>query len=219
MPSGWNNVSLSRTPCDRCASTARPWADPAAAVPWEDVHAWFAYALLPHFTGRTWALSRKLDAFQEEEEEDGRITTTEVMSTTDGPHPCYSSSQIGGMMLQLTRAGLLLPKWHVRPGRDDGCGGYWFSLPGLGRAAGSIKHGRSNALRRLQSCANGKRGWTALERDIEKSIVERRAWHDDSAGAGRDDGRDDGNATRMTRRGGGGLLLIRSPKFLGDHLL
>jgi hypothetical protein len=86
------------------------------------------------------------------------------------------------MILQLTHASLLLPK------RDVGCdshNGYWFSLPGLGKAAHSIEEGRANIMQRLRSCPHNEKKRTALEHDIERSIVERRAWRRESEGSGR----------------------------------
>jgi hypothetical protein len=86
------------------------------------------------------------------------------------------------MILQLAHASLLLPK------RDVGCdshNGYWFSLPGLGKAANSIEEGRANIIQRLRSCPHNEKKRTALEHDIERSIVERQAWKRESEESGR----------------------------------
>jgi hypothetical protein len=107
----------------------------------------------------------------------------------------YSADQMRGMILQLTHAGLLLPKRHIGPGGNDDDGrdcGYWFSLPGLGRAARSVESGRADVLNRLRRCPNGEKRRTALERDIERSIAGRGAWR----GC---DGGDDGTHRRMSR--------------------
>jgi hypothetical protein len=177
----------------------------ATAMPWEEVFAWFSHILLPRFAGRTWATSCELEGSREGEINRGKKDDTssyaiardadirdrrESTTRTDGSRCHYSATQRRVMIQQLTRAGLLLPKRHVNPGRGD-CQGhdydqYWFSLPGLGRAAGSIERGRANVLRRLRSCPNGEKGRTALERDIERSISARRAWQCDAGG--NDDG-------------------------------
>ena len=119
----------------------------------KDLHDWFVSALLPQYKGRTWFPS---------------------YDNLDKTAKC--------MILQLTHAGLLLPK------RDVGCdnrNGYWFSLPGLGKAAHSIEEGRANIIQRLRSCPHNEKKRTELEHDIERSIVERRTWRRESERSGR----------------------------------
>lgn len=120
----------------------------------DQVHDWFVSVLLPPYRGRTWFPSSSYDNLDK---------------------------TFKYMILQLTHAGLLLPK------RGIGCdnhNGYWFSLPGLGKAANSIEEGRANILQRLLSCPYNEKKRTALEHDIEQSIVERRAWRKESEGVG-----------------------------------
>jgi len=119
----------------------------------KDLHDWFVSVLLPQYKGRTWFPS---------------------YDNLDKTMKC--------MILQLTHAGLLLPK---RNGGCDNHNGYWFSLPGLGKAANSIEEGRATILQRLRSCPYNEKKRTALEHDIEQSIVERRAWRREREEGGR----------------------------------
>ncbi|KAL3767380.1 hypothetical protein ACHAW5_003807 [Stephanodiscus triporus] len=212
------------------------------AAPREEVHAWFVNVLLPRFAGRTWAPSLELDELRDGWDHDVRGGDVREMEdevraseTTSNAADCrnrrrYSSDRTRDMILQLTHAGLLLPKRHVGPGGgdDDGGrrGGYWFSLPGLGRAARSIELGRADVLRRLRCRPNGERGRMELERAVERSIAGRRAWRD--AGEGEGDGRDgDGFVASVatattngrTREGSKGMRYAQSGKFVVMDLL
>ena len=78
----------------------------------------------------------------------------------------HSLKQIEQMILHLVHAGLLLPR--RRCGGGGGDDGYWFTLPGLGKAAKSIVDGRTNLLRRLQSTRYKEKKRLVLEQDMEE---------------------------------------------------
>ena len=69
------------------------------------------------------------------------------------------------MIQQLVHAGLLLPRRGVGPSNGGG-GGYWVSLPGLGKAAKSIVDGRTSLLRRLKSSVYKEKKRSVLEHEI-----------------------------------------------------
>ena len=67
------------------------------------------------------------------------------------------------MIQQLVHAGVLMPRRGVGPSGGEG---YWFSLPGLGKAAKSIVDCRTNLLRRLQSSLHKEKKRSTLEFEI-----------------------------------------------------
>ena len=113
------------------------------------VHQWFTTILLPYFAGKKWFSSSALDACYE---------------TLDHQQSLH---QMKEMIQQLLHAGLLLPRQIISSG---GGGGYWFSLPGLGKAAKSIVHGRTNLIRRLQCTQYKEKKRCTLEYEIGRNI-------------------------------------------------
>ena len=125
----------------------------------ERVCSWYTSVLLPYFAGRTWFSSGALDTFFE----DAALAISR-QRTSDAGKQQYSISQMKEMIQQLAHAGLLMPR------RGPGGGeGYWFSLPGLGKAAKSIVDGRNNLLRRLQSSQYKEKKRSTVEQDIGRT--------------------------------------------------
>ncbi|KAL3796092.1 hypothetical protein ACHAWO_003248 [Cyclotella atomus] len=131
----------------------------------ESTYLWFTSVLLPSFCGKTWILSSSLESFIE----DAAAAAPPVLSTnsditnknTSGQR--WTAIQMNSMVKELSHAGLLLPK------RGLGLNGgesYWFSLPGLGKAAKSIMDGRLSILRRIQSSKFKEKKRSTLEREI-----------------------------------------------------
>ena len=111
------------------------------------VHTWFTTVLLPYFAGKTWFSSGALDDFY------------------NNVNNLHSLKQMEEMIQQLVHAGVLMPRRGVGPSTGGG-EGYWFSLPGLGKAAKSIVDGRTNLLRRLQSSLHKEKKRSTLEFEI-----------------------------------------------------
>jgi len=111
------------------------------------VHSWFTTVLLPYFAGKTWFSSGALDNFY------------------NNVNHLHSLKQMEEMIQQLVHAGVLMPRRGVGPSSGGG-EGYWFSLPGLGKAAKSIVDGRTNLLRRLQSSLHKEKKRSTLEFEI-----------------------------------------------------
>jgi len=110
------------------------------------VHSWFTRILLPYFAGRCWFSSGALNDFY------------------NNVNHLHSLKQMEEMIQQLVHAGVLMPRRGVNP--STGGGGYWFSLPGLGKAAKSIVDGRTNLLRRLQFSLHKEKKRSTLEFEI-----------------------------------------------------
>lgn len=113
----------------------------------ECIHEWFASQLLPSFTGKTWISNSSLESFIQ----------SFATRKSDG------TNQFNNMVKELTDAGLLLPRRGIGP---NGGEGYWFSLPGLGKAAKSIADGRLSILRRIQSSKFKEKKRVVLEHEI-----------------------------------------------------
>ena len=109
------------------------------------VHSWFTTVLLPYFAGKTWFSASALDNFY------------------NNVNDLHSLKQMEEMIQQLVHAGVLMPRRGVGPGGGEG---YWFSLPGLGKAAKSIVDGRTNLLRRLQSSLHKEKKRSTVEFEI-----------------------------------------------------
>lgn len=123
---------------------------------------WFTSMFLPYFAGRKWISSGALDSFLDDVVADA-MESNRSSDSTSIRFP-YSMSQMKEMLQQLVHAGILLPRRGVGP--SGGGEGYWFSLPGLGKAAKSIVDGRSNLLRRLQSSRYKQKKRSVLEHEI-----------------------------------------------------
>ena len=105
-------------------------------------------------------------------------------TTNHRQHYTYSLKQMEQMIQQLVHAGLLLPRRRCGDCADDD-DGYWFSLPGLGKAAKSIVDGRTNLLRRLQASRYKEKKRSVLEHDInERGRRQRTALNNTSGGKG-----------------------------------
>lgn len=111
------------------------------------VHTWYTTILLPYFAGKTWFSASALDDFY------------------NNVNHLHSLKQMEEMIQQLVHAGVLMPRRGVGPSSGGG-EGYWFSLPGLGKAAKSIVDGRTNLLRRLQSSLHKEKKRSTLEFEI-----------------------------------------------------
>jgi len=109
------------------------------------VHSWFTSILLLYFAGKTWFSASALDDFY------------------NNVNHLHSLKQMEEMIQQLVHAGVLMPRRGVGPSGGEG---YWFSLPGLGKAAKSIVDGRTNLLRRLQSSLHKEKKQSTLEFEI-----------------------------------------------------
>ena len=151
----------------------------------EMVHTWFACMLLPYFAGRIWFSSGSLETFYEyaiaishqTQKNDNMITTATNGSTATATATAtatlssprvkqYTMTQMKGMIQQLEHAGLLLPRRGVGATAAGGGDGYWFSLPGIGKASKSIVDGRTNLLRRLKSSYYKEKKRSVLEQEI-----------------------------------------------------
>eukprot|EP00804_Cyclotella_cryptica_P024125 CCRYP_015575-RA/>CCRYP_015575-RA protein AED:0.05 eAED:0.05 QI:525/1/1/1/0/0/3/214/284 len=121
----------------------------------ESIHDWFKSTLLPNFSGRTWFLTSSLE---------DKMETVVKMDTTKRR---LTVSEMNAIVNDLVHAGLLLPR---RGSNCNGGEGYWFSLPGLGRAAKSIFDGRISILRRIQSSKFKEKKRSTLEQDIGRQI-------------------------------------------------
>ena len=106
---------------------------------------WLTTALLPHFAGKIWFSSGALDNFYDSPQNDN-----------------YSQRQLEDMIQQLVHTGILMP----RRGAASGGGGYWFSLPGLGKTSKSIVDGRMNLMKRVQSSQYKEKKRSVLEQEI-----------------------------------------------------
>ena len=105
-------------------------------------------------------------------------------TTNHREHYTYSLKQMEQMIQQLVHASLLLPRRRCGDCADDD-DGYWFSLPGLGKAAKSIVDGRTNLLRRLQASRYKEKKRSVLEHDInERGRRQRTALNNTSGGKG-----------------------------------
>ena len=113
----------------------------------DKVHSWYTTILLPYFAGKTWFSASALDDFY------------------NNVNHLHSLKQMEKMIQQLVHAGVLMPRRGVGPSTGGG-EGYWFSLPGLGKAAKSIVDGRTNLLRRLQSSLHKEKKRSTLEFEI-----------------------------------------------------
>jgi len=127
----------------------------------EMIHSWLISIFLPYFAGKTWIASGALDAFHDDAVANSKkknFSTNKINAKNQ-----FTASQMKHMIKHLARAGLLLPRRGVGPGGGEG---YWFSLPGLGKAAGSIVDGRASLLRRLRSSKYKEKKRAVLEHEI-----------------------------------------------------
>jgi hypothetical protein len=124
---------------------------------------WFTSVLLPNFCGKTWILSASLESFIENTAASPQINAKRVISTNNTSGHRWTVIQMNDMIKELSHAGLLLPKRGL--GLNGG-EGYWFSLPGLGKAAKSIADGRLSILRRIQSSKFKEMKRSSLEQEI-----------------------------------------------------
>ena len=130
------------------------------------VYSWFTTILLPYFSGKIWFSAGALDSFYEHVMASPKMVHSchAVDTSTTKIHRQHSLSQMKEMIQQLVHAGLLLPRRGVGP--SNGGGGYWVSLPGLGKAAKSIVDGRTSLLRRLKSSQYKEKKRSVLEHEI-----------------------------------------------------
>ena len=119
----------------------------------ECIHEWFVGQLLPSFTGKTWILNSSLESFIQ----------SDAARNCDATNKKWNVDEMNNMVKELTDAGLLLPRRGLGP---NGGQGYWFSLPGLGKAAKSIADGRLSILRRIQGSKFKEKKRVALEQEI-----------------------------------------------------
>jgi hypothetical protein len=124
---------------------------------------WFTTVLLPNFSGKTWILSASLESFIEDTAASPQISAKRDISTNNALGHRWTVIQMNDMVKELSHAGLLLPKRGL--GLKGG-EGYWFSLPGLGKAAKSIADGRLSVLRRIQSSKFKEKKRSTLEQEI-----------------------------------------------------
>jgi len=144
------------------------------------VHSWLISIFLPYFAGKAWFSSGALDSFYvyEYAVANDLKETRASNKKKNGPGVSmnqYTISQMKQMIQHIINAGLLLPRRGVGGGGE----GYWFSLPGLGKAAKSIVDGRTNLLRRLQSSRYKEKKRSVLEHEIGR--VRGRGDNDDNA--------------------------------------
>ena len=124
---------------------------------------WFRSLLLPNFICRIWISNPALDAFIESI---AAVTKSELNQTNiDDSERRFTTSEMNKIIRELVDSGLLLPRRGL--GLNGG-EGYWFSLPGLGRAAKSIADGRLSILRRIQSSPLKEKKRSSLEQTIAK---------------------------------------------------
>mmetsp|Transcript_28202 Transcript_28202/g.59576 ORF Transcript_28202/g.59576 Transcript_28202/m.59576 type:complete len:440 (+) Transcript_28202:73-1392(+) len=132
------------------------------------LHSWLTMVVLPYFSGKIWFSSGALESFYENANSFSNQRNIASMKNGHGSDHAtikrHTLSQMKEMIQQFVHAGLLLPRRGVGP--SGGLQGYWFSLPGLGRAAKSIVDGRSNLLRRLQSSRYKEKKRSVLEHEI-----------------------------------------------------
>ena len=119
--------------------------------------------LLPHFAGKMWFSNRALESFYYQNA--GRHQNPGSTQPTRGSD---TIPQMKDTTKHLVRAGVLLSRSGIGPGRG-GREGYWFSLPGLGKAAQSIANGRMSLLRRLRASQYKEKRRCTLTQDIDRS--------------------------------------------------
>ena len=129
----------------------------------EPIYIWFSTCILSNFTGKTWIRALSLETFIESFAKK-RGKYVEVNSSSSSS---WTIAQMKSMTKELIDAGLLLPRRGL--GLNGG-EGYWFSLPGLGKAAKSIADGRLSILRRIRSSKFKEKKRSALEQEIGRPI-------------------------------------------------
>lgn len=130
----------------------------------KSIHEWFTLMLLPNFCNRTWILTSALESFIES------IGRKRVQSDTTNKAAYehrWTVTDMNEMIKELVHSGILLPR---RASTLNSGEGYYFSLPGLGRAAKSIVDGRLYVLRRIQASKFKEKKRSAIEQDVGRPI-------------------------------------------------